>query len=275
MSEAAEERSRRTLLSGLAGGAVALAATSFGPAVVSATHQPEDVENGVDNPFKTHRTLVANNRSPNTPNDYEVDALFGLAQTNGAGVAGQSTGGVGVKGYSGPIPMPDTLGQRVGVYGSAPMDGGNGVEGHGYVGVRGFGLSGSSFQQGYGVRGEGSYGVRGDGELVGVYGQSSTGTGVRAIAIQSTGYALNTLGRLKLEGASGVATIPANRKSVATLVGVDLDAAAFALLSANANIGRRALWYTFDLPNNTLIVNISSVYSTTKALKVSYLLLTT
>lgn len=263
----AGKRSRRSLIAGSVGAAVVYVTSALGRApAVSATHQPEDVALGVDNVATSQRTLLHNSHAnvSASSNDYLVDALFGYAQNNGAGVAGQSTGGgVGVKGYSGPIPMPNTLDYNVGVFGEAASPGGNNVgvlgvtdhqfsSGTGVVGLVTdeftqsndytipddtgvYGFGGIAFNA-TGVVGDSSYGT-------GVRGHSSYGQAVRGLvdgsgtavygSAPTAGLALRADGRVKFSR-SGIASIAAGATSVSVVLdGVTTSSMVFAVVAKN------------------------------------------
>jgi hypothetical protein len=136
------------------------------------------------------------------------------------------------------------------------------------VGVRGRSPRGTAVwggsDSGYGV-----FGLSDSGDGVGgasntrrgVYGYSESATGI--LAQTNTGYALETIGRLKLN-TSGVATIAAG---TTVTLGVDVTAGSFVLLTPAADIGTRRLWFTKDIAANTISVRLSS--SSTKATKIS------
>lgn len=102
----------------------------------------------------------------------------------------------------------------------------------------------------------------------GVWGESDLGSGLYGTT--TSGYALETVGRLKL-GTSGVATIGAGQAVVVVPVGVDVTAGSFVLLSPKVNLAGRDLWWTIDQVNDTITIRISS--SRTTATKISWLLL--
>ena len=69
---------------------------------------------------------------------------------------------------------------------------------------------------------------------------------------------------------SGVATIAAGNVSVAVSPGVNVTASSFVLLTPQANIGSRGLWYTTNPSAETITIHISS--SRTSATKIAWLL---
>ena len=115
---------------------------------------------------------------------------------------------------------------------------------------------------GQGVRGEATSGL-------GVRGYATSGVGGRFDA--TTGYALQTVGRLKVEKASGVATILATKSTVTVTPGLDVTTTSFVLLTPKADIGTRRLWYTTDATANTITIRVSSAVTT--SLAVGWLLL--
>jgi hypothetical protein len=142
------------------------------------------------------------------------------------------------------------------------------IFGEDYAGI---GVKGST-TTGFGVFAEATAGG------AGVYARSDTGTAVYAfstsqasvLAITSSGYALQTFGRLSLD-TSGVATIPAGTTSKEVTPGVDVTAGSFVLLTPGADIGTRRLWFTKNTTASTITIRMSS--ARTKATKISWLLL--
>jgi hypothetical protein len=260
-----EPHSRRRIMTAGIGAAIAAFAGGLAKAAPATAHDNDDVQRGVDNSSSTHRTLISNAHASvaNPAQDEFVDAIFGLSNNNGAAVAGQSTGGgVGVKGYSGPIPMPNTLGSATGVYGKGPAAGVTGESDSG-VGVSGQGKTEGVFglvaTGGFGVRGFGGIGVLGVSNAgdepddyppstgvfgysdnaspnvptpVGVQGWSPNGIGVYARAT-GTATALKADGKVHFSR-SGKASIAANTASIrVTLAGVTASSLIFAVLAKN------------------------------------------
>jgi hypothetical protein len=165
------------------------------------------------------------------------DAAWGVygESPHGIGVRGRgATGVMGVTGSNGgisdawsPIQRPGT---GVAGYAQSGTSESTGVYGHAYLGA--------------GVRGVGNTGVEGDARTpvgigngdtaIGVAGLATRGTGVYGEA--TTGYALRTKGRIKLDGCSGLATIQAGQRSVTVTPGVALfvNSAIVATLQAAA-----------------------------------------
>jgi hypothetical protein len=104
---------------------------------------------------------------------------------------------------------------------------------------------------------------------VGAYGYSAGGTGV--VAATTTGYALRTTGRLKVDKASGVATILAGKAAVVVRPGLDVTSGSFVLLTPRVDLGTRRLWYTTNSTTNEFTIRVSSAVTTT--FKVGWLLL--
>jgi hypothetical protein len=102
----------------------------------------------------------------------------------------------------------------------------------------------------------------------GVWGQSSGGIGVYGQS--TTGVALQAAGRTKLS-TSGAATINAGSSSKVITPGVNVTSSSFVLLTASANIGTRALWFTTDASGNKFTIHMSS--SRSSSTKVAWLLL--
>lgn len=77
----------------------------------------------------------------------------------------------------------------------------------------------------------------------GVHGQVSSGIGVNAVS--STGLGLRVeRGRIKVDEASGVATIKKGKKTVGVKPGLDINGRTFVLLTPMANI--RVAWLTLE-----------------------------
>ena len=129
--------------------------------------------------------------------------------------------------------------------------------------------------EGRATAGTAVYGVSTSG--LGVYGQSDSDVGVKAFSSSNsalygqsdTGYALQTVGRLKFSTA-GIATITAGSTSK-TITSFLLTAASFLLLTPGVDIGTRRLWFTKNVGAHTITIHLSS--SRTTATKVSWLLL--
>jgi len=173
-------------------------------------------------------------------------------------------------GYCGPSGFPyGAIGlPGYGVWGQA-QDYGTGVFG---TSTGGFGVYGTT-TSGAGVRaaspsGRGVYATSESG--VAVEAECTTGTAIRA-AVTTSGFALATTGRVKHGQVSGVKSIPAGRTSVTFTPGVDVTSGSFVLLTAKANIGSRALWYTTDPTNNRITIRMSS--SRSKPTSIAWLML--
>ena len=201
--------------------------------------------------------------------------------TDSSGVKGTSTKGTGVHG-EGTTNGVWGEGDEVGVRGTSDKIG---VMAQGHIGVSantsdGMGVSATS-SSGEAVFAEtwsGTAVVAHSNTGFGVDAQSGTAVAIRGhsdesvgvLASSTTGYALQTSGRLKL-GVSGVATIPAGRKVVTVSPHVDVTAASFVLLTPKANIGTRALWYTTNSTANTIGIHLGSARSS--ATRIAWLLL--
>jgi hypothetical protein len=181
-------------------------------------------------------------------------AVVGPAMAARAG--GNSTGVLGYSG-SGAVPVASA---KTGVYGYAAQDATA-------IGVRGVSPAGRGVQgeatSGFGVRGAATSGY-------GAYVTSTSGTAVYAAATTS-GYALRTSGRVKVEKASGVATILGTKTSVVVTPGLDVTMSSFVLLTPKGSLGGRNLWYTTDATANTFTIRVSSAL--TVNLAVGWLLL--
>ena len=105
-----------------------------------------------------------------------------------------------------------------------------------------------------------------DANARGVTGQTTVGRAVNGIATTgtalygsaTTGYALRTSGRLKVDKASGVATIAGGNTSVVVIPGLDVTSTSFVLLTPKIDIGTRRLWYTTNSAANQFTIRVSS-----------------
>jgi hypothetical protein len=166
-------------------------------------------------------------------------AILGLsgASDRAASVGHAERDGAGLFGFSGGMsdPLP-AIAAKTGVYGRATQDATS-------SGVRGLSTVGR-----------------------GVYGQATSGQGVRGSATSGTGgffaatsgYALRTSGRLKAEQVSGIATIPKGTAAKDVILGVNVTASSFVLLTPRGNLGGRSLWCTLDTTNDRVTIRASS-----------------
>jgi hypothetical protein len=91
---------------------------------------------------------------------------------------------------------------------------------------------------------------------IGVDGGSTHGTAV--FATTSNGYAIHAMGGLRLDRASGVATIPARARGVTVHPDdVDVTRASLVLLTPKVNLGGRDLWYTTAPRANSFRIRMS------------------
>jgi hypothetical protein len=162
----------------------------------------------------------------------DADVLAESA-TNGTAVVGISTGATGIAGSSG---------SGTGVYAAS---------------ASGIGIDAFS----------------GQGQAVNAV--TSTGIAIQARSNNPLGYALTTVGRLKL-GTSGIAIIPAGSTSVtislaAPFAGVDITSNSIVLLSPNADLGARRLWWSKSIPTDSITIHLSPSRPTPT--RVSWLLL--
>lgn len=252
-------RTRRALLAGALGGLAGVAAHAIGKpdiaragagaVMLGAKNNSADrttIENTTDN-----STVLLARNSAAVPGN----GLVGESAGGGVGVTGRSATGIGVSGS----------GLR-GVVGSGS---GFGIQGQSDTGV---GVAGAS-ETGAGVHGFSteSEGVAGSSDTgIGVWGFSSSGTGLRGST--ADGYALQTFGRLALQGASGLAIIPAGSKSVSVQPAAVVNTFSFVLVSAMSNPRGRHLWATTKGPTaNTITIHLSFVADV--PFKVSWLML--
>jgi hypothetical protein len=103
--------------------------------------------------------------------------------------------------------------------------------------------------------GIGAYGQSGTGH--GVLGTSESGSGVEAWSATGVGLRVR-FGRIKVDQASGSGTIRAGESGIEVRLDVRPTARSFALLSPMADLGRRRLWSTLRLEDQTLVIQVSS-----------------
>lgn len=123
---------------------------------------------------------------------------------------------------------------------------------HGYV---------ETESDGIGVQGTGgNFGA-------GVKGTTQDGTALLGIATFD-GFALRTFGRVRLTGHSGIALIPAGRRSVTVQLAHPRGVYPLpqVTVSPMVNLAGRSLWYTADSKADTLTFHISSPRSSTTRL---------
>lgn len=271
-----EQPSRRMFLSAAAGAVAATVAGLLGRPGVA---QAASIELG-ENHNATTATRITNDTNSNTVFEARSTAAGG----SGTAISGESTeGGVGVSGTS----------NSSGVFGHG-TSGGTGVTGSSASGLpiygitqgQGPGVVGHSYGNGTGVMGfstnDGNIGTPSARERTGVYGHAIVGAdsrgvwgranaGVGVFAEATTGFALRADGRVKVDRASGVATIPAGARSVTVTPGLTLTAQSFVLLTPRANIGGASLWYSPEVAANRFKIRLSSPRS--RPTKVAWLLL--
>ena len=174
---------------------------------------------------------------------------FGILGRGDAGVVGESTSGKGVSGVTNSKYAPAILGSSGG--------GNTGVYGYSGVLYTEPAAPAKTGVYGYAAQDADARGVHGQSKAGrGVYGQATSGVGVYGSA--TTGYALRTSGRLKVDKASGVATIPATKTSITVTPGIDVTSTSFVLLTPKADLGSRRLWYTTSPTANTITIKVST-----------------
>jgi hypothetical protein len=182
--------------------------------------------------------------------------VFGSSKT-GTAIDGRTTGAstIAVRGQS-----PDngvvgvatkTTGSANGVFGQASSPDGHAVSGYNGA-TEGAAVAGrftTASPVGTALVGTTSGGA-------GVRGEATSGVALSGTA--TTGHALHTIGRLRFEKVSGVATIGATKSTVVVDPGLDLSSASFVLLTPRSDPGTRRLWYTVDSTANTFTIRVSS-----------------
>jgi hypothetical protein len=272
MSQTIDTRSRRALLaSGLAALGAGIAAT-FGRSA-PARAEGEGMVVGGEYFTATSRTYLKN--AANNDDVFVAvttgtgKGVWGKNDGGGTGVYGQVTNaGYGVQGIADlGIGVAGTSVSNFGVFGSSTATFGvygTSVSSAGVKGTsdRNFGVVGVS------TSGTGVTGSSGTGH--GVEGFTATGFAISGIAFDS-GFALATRGRVLHTDISGVATIPIGKTSVTVHTYVNVVPAAFVLLTPNANLGTRSLWYTTKPATDAITIHIST--ARTSATRIAWLLL--
>ncbi len=104
----------------------------------------------------------------------------------------------------------------------------------------------------------------------GVAGQTDTGRAGLFVALERSGVALETHGRVKFQGVSGIAKIPVGKTSLRISPGVPILAESFVLLTPRSDLGRRRWWVQIDARADTFTIHISSTAITD--IRISWLL---
>ena len=178
-----------------------------------------------------------------------------------AAIAGRSFGGAtGVLGSADNAPVPAAK-LKTGVYGQASQDGtSRGVWGYSPAGLGVYGESST----GRGVQGAASSGV-------GVRAAASSGTG--CYATSTTGYALRTDGKVRLDKSAGLATIASGTSSVSVTPGVDLTSISAVIATLNGNAGGATAVKRVAVNATTNVFTIYLTANATAAVKVAWLVL--
>jgi len=299
-------RTRRNILAGAVVGLAAWAASALGRPEAVQAHDPDDVALG-DNNYGNHATVVhclveggaalaghskdGHGLEGTTDSTEDRSGVMGSASATtgnaygvhgrspspgGTGVYGETTAAKGGTGVWGECKSPDGTGVlgyggTYGVWGMADT----GVFGYsgeksgvvGFAGVIDMGVPAPAPKPKTGVFGISHV----DTASVGVRGESTIGTGVYGVATTAKGYALRTSGRVRMDKASGVATITPGHATVSVTPGLDLTTSSFVLLTPKADTGIRRLWYTTNLASNKITIHVSS--AVTARLDVGWLLL--
>jgi hypothetical protein len=121
------------------------------------------------------------------------------------------------------------------------------------------------------VWGESTHGPGIEGASVDGVGVQATGTtGVRAAS--ADGFAVHTTnGRLRFDGISGIVVLPADKTEVEIDTDVPVNQNTFVLLSPQANLGQKGLWYQIPEDTGKITVRISA--SRPKDSRIAYLIL--
>lgn len=102
----------------------------------------------------------------------------------------------------------------------------------------------------------------GSGATGGIGAESSSGIAVEAYSVTGLGLRVAS-GRVRLDQASGVATIKAGTSSRTISPGFDINLATFVLLTPMSNLAGRSLWFTKNASTDTIALHMSSARSST------------
>jgi hypothetical protein len=249
-------RSRRAVIAGALGGAMALAAHALGRPMAARAGIDGDVVLGASNTTTTMTTVTSTGAGIALKARGTSAGVWGES-TNSVGVAGIGQIGAGVHGASYATNRPGVQGvalgagtgvfgrsggyediltpAKTGVYGFADQD-------DSAVGVLGQSVAGRGVE-GSATTGRGVFGVAGTGRGVhghspsgqGVRGDATSGTGVYALA--STGWALRAVGRVKLDKAAGIASIAKGWRSVLVDPGIALSSTSVVVATLRSSAG--------------------------------------
>jgi len=230
-------RTRRAILAGGLGGLAAFAANALGrPAATMASDGQTMVVGGEYS--STSVTSVTNATG---------NGFYGGSLGTGFAITGQGSQGIGVHGFStfniGMLGETDS--SSLAAVAGRSFGGGTGVLGTAdnapipaaklKTGVYGQATQDSSSRGVYGESSSGRavQGVASSG--IGVRAAASSGTG--CYATSTTGYALRTDGRVRLDKSAGVATIASGTSSISVTPGVDLTTTSAVIATLNGNAG--------------------------------------
>jgi hypothetical protein len=251
--------SRRQLLAASAGGVLALLAAAIGRPVPARAADGEAVVVGGEY-TSTTVTRIATATARGTA--IMGDSVSGIAvhgvSGSYVGVWGESTSVMGVRGVS------TSAAGVAGSSSSAAGVAGDSATGPGVVGQSPVaGVVGTS-APGVAVRGETASGF-------GVYARADDGTGLYGRS--TSGFALRTNGRLKLEKASGTATVAAGARRAIVSPGLDLSATTKVLATLQGNAGGRTTVHrvAVDAATDTFTVYLTA--NATRSVRIAWLVL--
>jgi len=236
-------RSRRAILAASLGGGLAAVASALSRPLPASAADGEAVLVGGEYIADS----VTKIRKPAQEVGLDSATIWGDSEFD-TGVYGTSNRAYGVVGEVGPAFADPTHG----------------------AGVRGIGHAGT------GVKGEASggntgIGVHGLGGAIGVRGSSIYGTGVWAEALP--GYALRTVGRVRLDKSAGVATIASGTQSVLVTPGIDLDGTSTVHATLQGSAGGTTTVFRVTVYTSTNAFRIYLTAKATQSVKVAWLVL--
>jgi hypothetical protein len=275
-------RSRRAILAGGLGGLVALTVNALGrPRSVAALDGEPMLVGGE---YSSSSVTSVTNATG--------DGLVGGSSGAGIAVTGQGSQGIGVHGFSA---------SNIGVQGvtdssSLPAVAGRAGlgDGTGVMGTSGDiplpGAKAKTGVYGHATQDSASRGVWGYSPAgLGVYGESTTGRAVQAVATSgiavrasvttgtgcyvtsTSGYALRTDGKVRLDKSAGLATVAGGTSAIAVTPGIDLTTTSAVIATLNGNAGGSTAVKRVAIDTSTNAFTIYLTANATASVRVAWL----
>jgi hypothetical protein len=193
--------------------------------------------------------------------------------TNGSGVSGSSGSGIGVLAYSNATSKPAgrswSAGDSTGLQGHSGADSPPAAPAK--TGVFGYAAQDSSAS---GVFGQSTAGR-------GVFGQATTGQGVRGYATTGSalygstssaksGYALRTVGRVRFEKSTGIATVAAGSNHVTVTPGIDVTTSSAVVATLQGSAGGKTTVHRVSVSTTADTFTIYLTANATASVKVAW-----